>query len=113
MKMLETRVLLLTPIIVCVLGVVIEVWALCIAYQSSWGAVLLTLVLPGLSQLYWIWAQWSATGILFSWFAILTFGWMVAFLLLLRFARIAGNGRAERSSARPVDRARWQTEPQP
>lgn len=58
------------------LAVVIYAATLLVASTGVPGLVL-TMFLPVIAQAYWIWAGWTATGVLFSPLALLCAGWLI------------------------------------
>jgi len=59
-------------------------FAYLISLTSLWIA-LASILLPFLSQLYWIWHIWNMTGVFFNLLTLLCFGWLglVAAMILL------------------------------
>src|ERR1700738_401974 len=61
---------------VLLLGAGIYFFTLYLAYLTSFGSLLLTLFIPVLGQLYWLWIVWGTTGVFFNWFTIACLVWL-------------------------------------
>jgi hypothetical protein len=64
-------------IAVCILGAGIYLTMLNLASESSFLAVLYTLIVPFIAQLVWIWVLCGVTGASFHPFTWLCLGWLV------------------------------------
>jgi hypothetical protein len=69
-----------------VLGVIIYLWTLYLAYLTSVPALLGALILPVIAQFYWIWTLWSETGTLSNGFTLVCLA-LVAFAVIGIVAR--------------------------
>jgi hypothetical protein len=78
---------------VFVLGLAIYLLTLYIAYLSSFFAVLLSLIFPFLSQLYWISHIWSATGVFFNFLTLMCLGWF-GLVVTMIFLAVIGDSYA-------------------
>ena len=63
---------------VLLLGAGIYFFTLYLAYLTSFGSLLLTLFIPVLGQLYWLWIVWGTTGPICAHSPIGTFGAVAA-----------------------------------
>src|SRR5580704_15341691 len=61
---------------VLLLGAGIYFFTLYLAYLTSFGSLLLTLFIPVLGQLYWLWIVWGTTGVFSNWFTIACLVWL-------------------------------------
>jgi hypothetical protein len=61
---------------VLLLAAGIYFFTLYLAYLTSFGSLLLTLFIPALGQLYWLWIVWGTTGVFFNWFTIACLVWL-------------------------------------
>ena len=68
---------------ICLLGAGIYIFTLYLAYLTSFGSLLLTLFIPFLGQLYWLWIVWGTTGVFFNWFTIACLVWLGLVVLSL------------------------------
>jgi uncharacterized membrane protein len=68
---------LICNFVASVLGVVIYLWTLYLAYFTSVPALLGALVFPVIAQFYWIWTLWGETGTLTNGFTLACFAFVV------------------------------------
>ena len=76
---------------IIVLGVAIYLYSAYVAASGGWIAVLLTLALPVVAQIYWIAVSYLVAGVLFNTLLIACLAWLLVFLLGLAFAALAEN----------------------
>ena len=72
---------MLTRLVLWVLSPILYLWTLYLAYLTSFGAVLISLIIPIGPQLYYAWVIWNGTGTLANLYIILCGAWLVAALL--------------------------------
>jgi hypothetical protein len=63
---LKSAVEFTTMTAIWLLGAGIYFFTLYLAYLTSFGSLLLTLFIPFLGQLYWLWIVWGTTGVFFN-----------------------------------------------
>ena len=63
------------------LSIGIYLITLYIAYHASFPALLVALIFPVLTQVYWVLMLWGVTGTPFHWFGILCYTWLALFAL--------------------------------
>jgi hypothetical protein len=63
-------------IVLWLLGFGIYIFTLYLAYSTSFISLLGTLIFPFFSQLFWVWAIWSATGVFFNLLTLLCLAWI-------------------------------------
>ncbi len=68
--------------IIMLLGLIIHIWTVVIAYFSGGiVAVLISLMLPVLAELYWGYTIWSTTGTFFNLYCLALLAYVVAFMI--------------------------------
>ncbi len=72
------------------LAMLLHVWTVALAFGRAriLGAVV-TLALPGLSELFWFWRVWSSAGTIWNAYCVAVFGYMVLLTTGYGGARIA------------------------
>jgi hypothetical protein len=79
-------------------GLAIHLFTTYLAFQvSGFITALITFMFPPLSQLYWIWAFWDATGIFFNFFTQWVLLYIVAIVLGYILIAIFGSAAAATS----------------
>jgi hypothetical protein len=80
-NMILATITMLCGFAVWVLTPCIWFFTIYLAYLTSFRALLASLFLPFLAQLYWIWVLWIETGTILNVFTFLCFAWVAAALV--------------------------------
>ena len=89
MKNIARTIALACLISIVVLGLSIYLYSAYLAASGGWIAVLLTIALPVVAQIYWIAVAYMVTGVLFNTLLIACLAWAALFLLGIAFAALA------------------------
>jgi len=89
MKKIAKTIALVCLISIVVLGISIYLYSAYIAASWGWIAVVLTIALPVVAQIYWIVVAYMVTGILFNSLLVACLASTALFLLGIAFAALA------------------------